>query len=100
MGACGPRLIREARSARQVPPPKRVIRTIGTGTEPPLGRWICQETQRFQRDGADQNGKILASANAGDGLFRDGQLRDYADNVTKSAPTGSVKATGKKHAAQ
>lgn len=35
---------------------------------------------------ADENGKVLAAISAEDVLMRDGQLRAFPDDVTKSAP--------------
>jgi len=49
---------------------------------------------------ADERGNILAKIDANDVLFRDGEYRSYSDDVTKSAPTGLGRATGKKHAAE
>jgi hypothetical protein len=45
---------------------------------------------------ADESGKILVSIDSRDVLFRDGQFQDYPDDVTKSAPTGLARSTGKK----
>jgi hypothetical protein len=49
---------------------------------------------------ADEQGNILAKIDANDVLFRDGEFRSYSDDVTKSAPTGLERSTGKKHAAE
>jgi hypothetical protein len=49
---------------------------------------------------ADEQGNILAKVDANDVLFRDGEFRSYSDDVTKSAPTGLERSTGKKHAAE
>lgn len=49
---------------------------------------------------ADARGNILAKMDANDILFRDGEYRSYSDDVTKSAPTGLERPTGKKHAAE
>jgi hypothetical protein len=49
---------------------------------------------------ADEQGKVLAKIDANDVLFRDGEYRSYSDDVTKSAPTGLEKLTGKKPAAE
>jgi hypothetical protein len=47
---------------------------------------------------ADDSDRILAVINANDVLFRDGQLSSFSDDVTKSAPSASLSATGSKAA--
>jgi len=43
---------------------------------------------------SNEKGDVLAVVNAKDTLFKEGQLRTFKDDVTKSAPT--VKASGTK----
>ena len=49
---------------------------------------------------ADESGNILETITSQDVLFRDGQWRDFPDDVTKSAPSASSTSTGKKSAAE
>jgi hypothetical protein len=49
---------------------------------------------------ADEQGKVLAKIDANDVLFRDGEYRSYSDDVTKSAPIGLKRSTGKKRATE
>lgn len=49
---------------------------------------------------ADENGKVLAKVDANEILFSDGKFRSYSDDVTKSAPTGLERSTGKNRAAE
>ncbi len=49
---------------------------------------------------ADQQGKILEKIDANDVLFSSGRFRSYSDDVTKSAPTGLERLTGRKHRAE
>jgi hypothetical protein len=49
---------------------------------------------------ADDSGQVLARVTASDVLMRDGQLRSFTDDVTKSAPSSSAETTGKKAAAE
>jgi hypothetical protein len=49
---------------------------------------------------ADESGKVLEAITSQDVLFRDGQLRSFSDDVTKSAPTAPTTSTGKKSAAE
>jgi hypothetical protein len=49
---------------------------------------------------ADENGKVLAKIDANEVLFSDGKFRSYSDDVTKSAPTGLERSTGKNRAAE
>jgi hypothetical protein len=44
----------------------------------------------------DETGEVLAVADAKDTLFQEGQLRSFNDDVTKSAPKGSINANGAK----
>ena len=41
---------------------------------------------------ADSDGKVLATVTACDVLFRDGQLNEFKEDVTKSAPSASLKS--------
>ena len=49
---------------------------------------------------ADENGKVLATISAEEVLMQGGQLRAFADDVTKSAPTAQTTSAGKKTAAE
>lgn len=49
---------------------------------------------------ADEKGTVLASIDANDVLFQDGQFRDFSDDVTKSAPSISLSATASKRSAR
>ena len=49
---------------------------------------------------ADEGGTVLATVSAQDVLMRDGQLRAFSDDVTKSAPTGQIRSIGKKPAVE
>ena len=49
---------------------------------------------------ADETGKGLLTIAASDVLLRDGEWRSYSDDVTKSAPTASVRPMEKKPAAE
>lgn len=48
----------------------------------------------------DEQGIVLAKIDANDVLFRDGEYRNYSDDVTKSAPTGLQRSAGKNPAAE
>jgi hypothetical protein len=48
----------------------------------------------------NEKGDVLAMVNANDTLFQEGHLRTYNDDVTKSAPTASLKAMPSKPAAR
>ena len=47
---------------------------------------------------ADAQGSVLACVNASDVLFQNGQLRNFSDDVTKSAPSASLNVAGSKNA--
>lgn len=49
---------------------------------------------------ADESGAVLARVSARDVLFRDGQLSDFPDDVTKSVPTSAIMSTERKSAAE
>ena len=49
---------------------------------------------------ADESGNVLATISAEDVLMRNGQLRAFPDDVTKTAPSSSVAETGKKAPAE
>ncbi|HEX4371285.1 MAG TPA: hypothetical protein VH019_08055 [Rhizomicrobium sp.] len=48
----------------------------------------------------DEKGAVLATITATEVLTDHGQFRVFSDDVTKSAPTASLKSTGKKPAAE
>jgi len=48
----------------------------------------------------DEKGDVLAVVDARDTLFKEGQLRSFNDDVTKSAPTASLNASGVKRPAR
>ena len=48
-----------------------------------------------QIDVADESGAVLATIAAADVLMHEGQPRDFADDVTKSAPIAEPSSTGK-----
>ena len=48
----------------------------------------------------DEKGSVLATITATEVLTDHGQLRAFADDVTKSAPTAALKSAGKKPAAE
>ena len=49
---------------------------------------------------ADGTGEVLATITVTDVLMDHGQLRAFADDVTKSAPNAAITSTGKKDAAE
>lgn len=49
---------------------------------------------------ADENDTVLATITVTDVLIDRGQLRAFADDVTKSAPNAAITSTGKKDAAE
>jgi hypothetical protein len=49
---------------------------------------------------ADASGKVLATVAAESVLMRDGQVRVFTDDVTKSAPIAAIISAGKKTAAE
>ncbi len=67
-----------------------------------LGEWLLHggKLDPRQIEITDKNGTILATIKTGDVLFRDGEFRSYSDDVTKSAPTGLARSTGKKDLAE
>ena len=73
----------------------RVIREM-------LGEWLLHggALDPRQLEIADDRGIILATIGTADVLFRDGEFRNYSDDVTKSAPTGLAKVTGRNDAAR
>jgi hypothetical protein len=48
----------------------------------------------------DEKGDVLATVDARDTLFQEGQLRSFKDDVTKSAPTASLNGSGVKRPAR
>ena len=67
-----------------------------------LGEWLLHggTLDPRQIEIADERGTILATIKTGDVLFRDGEFRSYSDDVTKSAPTGLARSTGRKDLAE
>ena len=47
---------------------------------------------------ADEDDAVLATVDANDVLFQNGQFRNFSDDVTKSAPSASLSSTGSKNA--
>jgi hypothetical protein len=48
----------------------------------------------------DDKGAVLATVDAEDTLFKEGQLRSFKDDVTKSAPTAQISSSGVKRPAR
>jgi hypothetical protein len=44
---------------------------------------------------ANEQGEVLAVLNSNDTLFKEGQLRSFKDDVTKSAPTAETTTSAK-----
>jgi hypothetical protein len=44
----------------------------------------------------DDSGEVLATVDASDTLFKEGQLRSFSDDVTKSAPNAEINSSGVK----
>jgi hypothetical protein len=53
-----------------------------------------------QMEIADESGTLLAVIDAKDVLFQGGQLNNFSDDVTKSAPSASLGSAGSKAAAR
>jgi hypothetical protein len=53
-----------------------------------------------QMEIADESGNHLAAIDAKDVLFQGGQLGNFSDDVTKSAPSASLGSAGSKAAAR
>jgi len=67
-----------------------------------LGEWLLHGgvLDPRQLEIADDRGITLATIGTTDVLFRDGEFRNYSDDVTKSAPTGLARSTGRKDLAE
>jgi len=67
-----------------------------------LGEWLLHGggLDPRQIEVTDEQGAILAKISTADVLFLDGEFRSYSDDVTRSAPTGLARSTGRKDIAE